>query len=58
MKDEGLRSHDPGEYWRGRGEARAEGLELIDLTIRNKPEVTTAVGMDRNLQIRILEIDG
>ena len=51
MKDDRHKSHDPGEYLKGRGEAKAEGLELIDPAIRNKPEVTTAVGMYRNLKI-------
>ena len=58
MKNDRHRSHDPGKYLRGHGEAKAEGFELIHLSICNKPEVTTAVGMDRNLQVRILEVDG
>ena len=42
-------SHDPGEYLRGWGEAKAKGLDLKHSAICNKPEVTAAVGMDWDL---------
>ena len=47
-----------GKNLRGSGEAKAEGFELIHLSIHKNTEVTTAARMDRNPSGRILEGDG
>ena len=52
------RSHDPGKYLRGRGEAETEGFELRDHPIDDKTKKLPAVGMDRDLKVCVLQVDG
>ena len=47
-----------GKNLKGRGEAKAEGYELIQQSVRKKQEVTTTAGMDRNPSVSILEGEG
>ena len=58
VENGGNRSHDPREDLRGRGQAEAEGRELVNLALSNKPKEATRVRMDRDLQVGFLEIDG
>ena len=58
VENVGNRSHDPREDPRGRGQAEAEGRELVNSALSHKPKEATRVRMDRDLQVCFLEVDG
>ena len=58
VENGGNRSHDPREDLRGRGQAEAEGRELVNSAQSNKPKEATRIRMDRDLQVSLLEVDG
>ena len=58
MEDGRNRSHNPSENLRGRGEAEAQRFELINAPIGHKAEEGTRFRMNRNLKVRLPQIDG
>ena len=58
MENSGNRSHDPGENLRGRGEAKTQSCELVDLAMCHKAKEGARFRMDWNLEVSLLEIDG
>ena len=58
MENCGNRSHDPGEDLRSCGEAKTKSSELVHLALRHKPKEVARPRMDRDQQVRFLEVHG
>ena len=58
VHDRQKRSHNPGEDLRGRGKTEAKSPELIHPAKSHKPQILARVGMNRDLQVSLLQVDG
>ena len=49
-------SADSDEHLRGRGQAKTQGMELVDTTLKTRPNIRPRFHMDSNLEVCVFEV--